>query len=469
MAKKKKFVLENILVEDYAAEGKCVSRHNDKVIFIEGAIPGDRATIFVHKNKKDWAEAKVNSITEPSPLRIEPFCTHFGTCGGCKWQMLPYALQLQYKDKQVSEQLRRIGKIIPQQVLPILGCETNSYYRNKLEFTFSNKQYLTTDQLNAGEPFHKNVLGFHAPSFFDKVIDIETCHLQVEPTNAIKNFIRAYAYQHELSFYDIRNHQGLLRNLMIRLSSLGEVMVNLVFGEHNQQAIIALLEALVNQFPDIKSLNYIINLKLNDTIYDQEVISFYGEPYIEEHLESFRFKISPKSFFQTNTKQAERLYQVVRDFIDAKGHETLYDLYCGTGSIGIFLSKEVKTIIGVETVPDAIEDAKKNATLNALTNSYFYAGDVITICTPAFFETHGTPDIIVIDPPRAGCHEKLINTLLLLKAPTLVYVSCNPATQARDLNLLQEKYDVTRSQAVDMFPHTHHVENVVQLKLKITQ
>lgn len=468
MAKKKKFVLENILVEDYAAEGKCVSRYNDKVIFIEGAVPGDRATIFVHKNKKDWAEAKVNDITEPSPNRVDPFCEHFGICGGCKWQMLPYALQLQYKDKQVKEQLRRIGRIEPKQILPILGCEANSLYRNKLEFTFSNKQYLSAAQMKTDASFDKNVLGFHAPSFFDKVIDIDTCYLQEEPTNAIKNFIRNYALQHQLTFYDIRNHHGLLRNLMIRLSSIGEVMVNIVFGENQPDAIDALLQALLQAFPSIHSLNYIINVKMNDTIYDQDIIHVYGAPVIEEHLESFRFKISPKSFFQTNTKQAERLYQVVRSFIDASGHETLYDLYCGTGSIGIFLSKQVGKIIGVETVPDAIVDAKINAELNHLDNTHFVAGDVIDICIESFFAEHGKPDIIVIDPPRAGCHEKLIKTLLYLAAPTVVYVSCNPATQARDLALLQEKYEVTISQAVDMFPHTHHVENVVQLKLKAT-
>ena len=466
MSKKKKFVLENIAIESYAAEGKCIARHQEKVIFVEGVVPGDKATIFVHRNKKDWAEAKVNQITHFSENRVEPFCSHFEICGGCKWQMLPYHLQLQYKEQQVKDQLRRIGRVEIQEFLPIKGCEQTSLYRNKLEFTFSNKQYIASKDLHTDLSSDKNVLGFHAPRLFDKVIDIEFCHLQAEPTNAIKNFIRSFSYENNLTFYDIRNHHGLLRNLIIRLSSIGETMVNIVFGEPDQDKIKLVMEAIALQFPEITSLNYTINTKLNDTIYDLEVVNYKGSATIEEKLEAFKFKISPKSFFQTNTKQAEELYKVTRDFADCKGDEVLYDLYCGTGSIGIFLSKNVSKIIGVETVEGAIEDAKKNAELNNLTNTHFFAGDVIKICNHDFFDKNGHPDIVIIDPPRAGCHETLIQKLLELKVPRIVYVSCNPATQARDLALLSVNYHISKSQAVDMFPQTHHVENVVQLNLK---
>ncbi len=466
MSKKKKFILENVVIESYAAEGKCIARQDEKVIFVEGVVPGDVATIFVHKNKKDWAEAKVNAITTLSKNRVVPFCNHFGVCGGCKWQMLPYELQLSYKEQQVKDQLRRIGRVEAEESLPIKGCDTISHYRNKLEFTFSTKQYIAAEDLTGDVSFDKNVLGFHAPRLFDKVIDIDVCHLQNEPTNAIKNFIRAYALEYNLTFHDIRNHTGLLRNLIIRLSSLGEVMVNLVFGENDETAIQQVMQAVSQQFPTIASLNYTINLKMNDTIYDQDVICFAGSECINEKLEDFQFKISPKSFFQTNTKQAEELYRIVRQFADCQGHEILYDLYCGTGSIGIFLSKNVRKIIGVETVEDAINDAKENAALNHLHNTHFVAGDVIKICNQEFFNKNGKPDIVIIDPPRAGCHETLIQKLLELDVPRIVYVSCNPATQARDLALLSSKYAVTKSQAVDMFPQTHHVENVVQLNLK---
>jgi 23S rRNA (uracil1939-C5)-methyltransferase len=466
MSRKKKFVLKNILVENYAAEGKCIARYEEKVIFVEGAVPGDVVDLFVHKNKKDWAEARVNTIVEPSANRIVPFCNHFDICGGCKWQMLPYHLQLEYKQQQVKDQLKRIGKVEVGDYLPIKGCAEDRLYRNKIEFTFSNKQYLSSKDVNTELSNEKNVLGFHAPRLFDKVIDIEHCHLQVEPTNAIKNFLRKYAYEHELSFHDFRAHRGFLRNVIIRISTLNEVLVNVIFGENKPEMIERLMNALMTEFPNITSLNYTLNEKMNDTIYDLEVITFSGKSYIEEKLENFIFKISPKSFFQTNSKQAEELYKVVREFADCKGHETLYDLYCGTGSIGIFLSKNVSKIIGVETISDAIEDAKLNATNNHLSNAHFYAGDVIKICDDAFFTQHGKADVIIIDPPRAGCHEKLIEKLLQIEAPTIVYVSCNPATQARDLQLLCTKYTITKSQAVDMFPQTHHIENVVQLKLK---
>jgi 23S rRNA (uracil1939-C5)-methyltransferase len=465
MAKKKKFIIEDLLIEKYAAEGKCIAKYNDKILFIEGAVPGDRATVFVYKNKKDWGEASVNKITHFSENRVTPFCQHFSVCGGCKWQMLPYALQLEYKNQQVKDQLQRIGNVHIGEYLPIVGCDEQVNYRNKLEFTFSNKQYIPAHALKEEVSFTKDVLGFHAPKLFDKVIDIETCHLQPEPSNAIKNFIREFALDQNYSFYDIRAHQGLLRNLMIRVARSGEVLVNVIFGEKNDLAISNVVHALQEKFPTITSLHTTINTKLNDTIYDVDVQHQFGKDHIRESLEDFTFKISPKSFFQTNTYQAEKLYQITRDFAGGTGMETLYDLYCGTGSIGIFLSKQVAKIIGVESVEDAIRDAKENAAINNVANASFFAGDVLKICDDDFFHQHGKPDIIVLDPPRAGCHEKLLQKLLGIQAKRIVYVSCNPATQARDLQILSQKYLITKSQAVDMFPHTHHIENVVQLNL----
>ena len=466
MSRKKKFTLENLLVVDYAAEGKCIARYQDKVIFIPGVVPGDVVNVFVLKNKKDWAEAKVTSFVSYSEKRVTPFCKHFDGCGGCKWQMMPYQMQLQFKEQQVKDQLHRIGHLTIDQYLPIRGCDAISHYRNKLEFTFSNRQYLNATELAAGLPFEKNVVGFHAPGFFDKVIDIEECHLQVEPANAIRNFLRQLASEQGLSFYDIKQHNGLLRNLIVRTTTLGETMINLVIAEDNQEVAESLMEAVNTAFPTLTSLHYTFNTKLNDSIYDLDVVCYKGKGWIEERLGKFRYKISPKSFFQTNSKQAEVLYSIVRDFAECKGHEVLYDLYCGTGSIGIFLSDRVARIVGVDTVEEAIADARENAALNQLTNTSFAAGDVIKICNTAFFERHGDPDIIVIDPPRAGCHDQLLDKLLELRAPRIIYVSCNPATQARDLAKLAQSYSFTRSQAVDMFPQTHHVENVVQLDLK---
>ena len=466
MAKRKKFVIEQLLVERYAAEGKCIARQNDKVIFVEGAVPGDVADVFVFKNKKDWAEAKVNKIVSFSENRIEPFCHHFGTCGGCKWQMLSYPLQLQYKEQQVKEQLSRIGKVDVESFLPIVGCAETRLYRNKLEFTFSNKQYLDRNRLQTGESFDKNVVGFHAPGLFDKVIDIDTCYLQAEPTNAIRNFIREYAYQHEYTFYDIRMHTGFLRTLMIRVTTQNQTLVNLVVAEPDLEKIHTLLQAVQDKFPEITSLNYTINTKLNDTIYDQEVVCYNGQAYIDEKLGECSFRISPKSFFQTNSRQAEVLYDIVKEMAACTGTEVLYDLYCGTGSIGIYLSKEVQKLIGVETVEDAVNDARINASVNGISNTEFFAGDVIKVCTDDFFAKHGRPDIVIIDPPRAGCHEQLLHKLISIAAPRIVYVSCNPATQARDLSVLSQAYHIKKSQAVDMFPHTHHIENVVLLERK---
>ncbi|MBU3676322.1 MAG: 23S rRNA (uracil(1939)-C(5))-methyltransferase RlmD [Chitinophagaceae bacterium] len=467
MARKKKYTLQNIHVERYAAEGKCVARVNDKVIFIEGAVPGDIVDLFVHKNKKDWAEARVTRLVEPSGTRVTPFCAHFGTCGGCKWQMLPYDKQIAYKEEQVKDQLRRIGHVQVAEHRSILGCSETHLYRNKLEFTFSNKRFLSGAELNNPDvsPNHPS-LGFHAPGLFDKVIPIEVCHLQAEPTNAIRNFVRNYALAREYSFYDHRAHTGFLRNLMIRVATTGQVLVNLVFAEDRSNDIQTMMQAIQTAFPTITSLHYTVNTKFNDSLYDQDIRLFSGTPYIEEKLEDFTFRISPKSFFQTNTQQATVLYSLVRELADLKGTETVYDLYCGTGSIGIFLSPGAKKIIGVETVADAIEDAKINAQINGIEGAEFYAGDVIDVCNDAFFEQHGHPDIVIIDPPRAGCHDKLLQKLLQIGAPRILYVSCNPATQARDLAVLQADYTIAVSQPVDLFPHTHHIENVALLERK---
>lgn len=466
MGRRKKFVLEGVKIEKYAAEGKCIARWDEKVLFVKGVVPGDVADVFVFKNKTKWAEAKVNRLVEKSDMRVEAFCEHFGSCGGCKWQMLPYEQQLIFKEQQVKDQLSRIGGATIEEYFPILSCEGTTLYRNKLEFTFSCKQYLSPEELNTDKSFDKNVLGFHAPGLFDKVVPIEKCHLQAEPTNAIRNFVRDFAFEKSYTFYDARGHHGQLRNLVVRMNKKGEVLLNLIIGENNKAIAEDICQALQAHFPAIKSLHYTINEKMNDSIYDLNVVHYSGEDHIIETLEEFQFKISPKSFFQTNSKQAEKLYNVVRDFADCKGTETLYDLYCGTGSIGIFLKNQIGKLVGVETVTDAIADAKVNAQLNSMEHASFHAGDVIKVCNDAFFNEHGQPDIIILDPPRAGLHQKLIDKLLHIRAPKMVYVSCNPATQARDLALLSESYRITKSKAVDMFPHTHHIENVVQLILK---
>lgn len=466
--KKRNIVLEEVLVENYAAEGKSLARQEGKVIFIENVVPGDVVDIRLSKNKKDWAEGYPIQFKYYSSERVEPFCQHFGVCGGCQWQMLPYEKQLQYKQQQVIDNLTRIGKIKLPQPLPIAGSAEDKFYRNKLEYTFSTKEYIPDqnfDKNDRGKSF-RDVLGFHAKGFFDKVVNIEKCWLQSEPNNEIRNALREFAWKKELSFYDYRQHQGLLRNLQLRICTTGEVMVNVVFGEDNQEKRNEVLDFLKRQFPHITTLLYTINLKKNDSLNDLEPITYAGKGYVIEQLEDFQFKIGPKSFFQTNTRQAEKLYQVTREFADLNGSQILYDLYCGTGSIGIFCSRGARKIIGVEAIAEAITDARENARLNNIEHAEFFAGDVIDICNDAFFSHHGRPDVIITDPPRAGMHEKLVRKILEIEAPTVVYVSCNPATQARDLYLLDEKYEVTKLQPVDMFPHTHHIENVVQLKRK---
>ncbi len=462
------------MVEDYAAEGRSLSRVGGKVIFIEGAVPGDTVDVLLGKNKKEWAEGKAIRFHTLSAARTEPFCGHFGVCGGCKWQMLPYEKQLEYKQNEVEQNLRRLGHIDLPPLMPILGCDETVRYRNKLEFTFSNRRYKTREEMQEDPILHQPVaerkedpaLGFHVPRLFDKVIDITTCHLMTEPVNIIKNTIREFAIQQGYPFYDIRQHTGWLRNLIIRISTTGEVMVNVCMAYDESTERPKLLDHLLRQVPSITTLLYTINDKRNDSIYDLVPQVYFGKGYITERLEDFQFKISPKSFFQTNSRQGEKLYRVARDFAELTGNETIYDLYCGTGSIGIFVSRLAKKVIGVELIPDAIADAKENAGLNHIGHASFFTGDVVDICNDDFFDRHGRPDVIITDPPRAGMHEKLVKKILEMQASLVVYVSCNTATQARDLQWLQEKYEVTKVQPVDMFPHTHHIENVVQLKLK---
>ena len=494
--KKQRIILEDLLITDYAAEGKALAKLEGKVIFISGAVPGDVADVLLTKNKKDWAEGRVMKIKKPSAERVTPFCKHFGVCGGCKWQMLPYIKQLQYKQQETAQNLRRIGKVELPEIFPIIGADHTEQYRNKLEFTFSNKEYFpappppkASPNPSKGGAFEEpanieklfefsdsknpplgcggaGALGFHVPRIFDKIIDIEECYLMDDVNNQIRNTIRAFALEHHFSFYDIREHTGWLRNVIIRLCSTGELMVNICLNYDEETDRKKLFDHVLQQVPQITTLLYTINPKWNDSIYDLTPQVYFGKGFATEKLGEFEFKISAKSFFQTNTKQAEKLYTVTRDFAALTGKEIVYDLYCGTGSIGIFVSKLAKKIIGVEVIEEAIADARENAAINKISHAEFFSGDVIKICNDEFFDLHGRPDVIITDPPRAGMHEKLVNKLLEIAAPKIVYVSCNTATQARDLGLLGEKYTIEKIQPVDMFPHTHHIECVVLLKIK---
>lgn len=465
---RKKPFYENVKIEDIGAEGKAVAKVGEMVVFTKLAIPGDVVDLQVTKKRKRYQEAFVKEFKEYSADRVDAFCEHFGTCGGCKWQMLPYDKQLFYKQKQVQDQLSRIGKIKMPDLIPILGSAENTFYRNKMEFTFSNKRWLTFEEVEAGNEIKKpDALGFHVPGLFDKVININKCWLQPEPSNKIRNFIFEHAIQNKLEFFDIRVQKGFLRTLIIRTSSTGEIMIIVSFFHEDVEKREALLEAIKNKFPEITSLLYVINTKGNDTITDQKIETYNGRDYIFEEMEGLQFKIGPKSFYQTNSEQAYTLYKVTRDFANLQGSETVYDLYTGTGTIANFIAKSAKKVVGIEYVPEAIEDAKVNSELNNISNTSFFAGDMKDVLDEAFVAEHGTPEVIITDPPRAGMHVDVITTILKIAPNKIVYVSCNPATQARDIAILDEFYQIEKICPVDMFPHTHHVENVVLLTKKV--
>jgi 23S rRNA (uracil1939-C5)-methyltransferase len=464
--KMKNKVIPNLRIERIAAEGKCVAHHEGKVVFVSHAAPGDLVDVRISRGKSSFMEGEPIRYIEYSKDRVEPFCPHFGTCGGCKWQHIDYALQKDYKRQQVVDQFERIAKVPIPEVMPILGSAATRYYRNKLDFTFSNNRWLTREEIDSGAEFQRNALGFHIPGKFDKIIDIDHCYLQGDVSNDVKNSLRAFALQRGLSFYDIRNQVGLLRNLIIRTTSTGQSMVIVQFGEDDPDGVAAVMEFLKLEFPQVTSLLYIINTKKNETFHDLDVITYSGLPYIEEKMEGLRFRIGPKSFYQTNSIQAYELYKVAREFAGLQGDEVVYDLYTGTGTIANFVAKNAKQVIGIEYVEAAIEDAKLNAAVNGLDNTLFYAGDMKDMLTPEFIASHARPDVVITDPPRAGMHEDVVKMLLQLEAPKIVYVSCNPATQARDVAWFSEKYEVAKIQPVDMFPQTYHVENVVLLTLK---
>ena len=458
--------LKNIEVIDIAEEGKGVGKHQDLVIFIEKAVPGDVVDIQIYRLKKNLAEARITDFVKHSPDRVEPFCSHFGICGGCKWQHLSYEAQLRYKQKNVLNALERLGKVDVKNAEPILGSAETQYYRNKLEFTFSNKRWLDDADMANRDSLSLDALGFHVPGRFDKILDIEHCYLQADPSNAIRNSVREYTLKNELSYYDLRNHEGALRNLIIRTASTGELMVIVVFAYADDQQIKGLMSHLKDSFPQITSLLYIVNQKRNDTIFDQDIVVFKGRDHIFEEMEGLKFKIGAKSFYQTNSAQAYELYKITRHMAGLNANDLVYDLYTGAGTIANFVAREVKQVVGIEYVPTAIEDAKINSELNGINNTTFYAGDMKDILTAEFIAQHGKPDVVITDPPRAGMHADVVARLLEMEASKIVYVSCNAATQARDIALLQEKYEVKRIRPVDMFPQTQHVENVALLVLK---
>ncbi len=461
--KMKNKVLEGLEIERIASEGKCVAHYEGKVVFVQQVAPGDVVDVRVTKGRSSFLEAEAINIRSYSKDRVEPFCRHFGVCGGCKWQHLDYSLQLSYKRQQVIDQFQRIAKVPLPEVNPILGAKEDRYYRNKLDFTFSNNRWLTQEEIASGETFEKNALGFHVPKRFDKIVDIAHCHLQAEPSNEVRNELREFTLSKGISFYDIIRQEGTLRNLIIRTTLTGEVMVIVQFGEENEKAIQAVMAFLKDKFPNITSLLYIINTKKNETFHDLEVHTFAGKPYIEEEMEGLRFRIGPKSFYQTNSAQAYRLYQVAREYAGLCGDQVVYDLYTGTGTIANFVARQAKQVIGVEYVEEAVKDARVNSEVNGIANTVFYAGDMKDILNEDFVNSHPAPDVVITDPPRAGMHEDVVARLNALGASKIVYVSCNPATQARDVALLSDNYEVKAIQPVDMFPQTYHVENVVLL------
>ena len=469
-------LLEQITITDVAAEGKALARVNDMVVFVPYVAPGDVVDLQVKRKKHSYAEAVAVKFHEYSPLRSEPFCKHFGVCGGCKWQCLKYEDQIRFKQKQVTDNLVRIGKVELPEISPILGSELTERYRNKLEFTFSNKRWLTQEEVDRDFQYDQmNAVGFHIPGAFDKVLAIDECHLMDDICNKIRNGVRDFAYEHNYSFFNLRTQEGMLRNMMIRIAedendrSIKGLMVVMQFkivDAAEEKQMMQLLQFMADTWPEITSLIYVINNKCNDTIGDLPIHVFKGDDHIIEEMEGLKFKVGPKSFYQTNSRQAYNLYKVTREFAGLTGDELVYDLYTGTGTIANFVSRKARQVIGIEYVPEAIEDAKVNSALNGIDNTLFFAGDMKDILNQEFINEYGRPDVIITDPPRAGMHGDVIDTILFAEPKRIVYVSCNPATQARDLSLLDVKYKVTRVQPVDMFPHTHHVENVVLLELK---
>ncbi|MGL5683268.1 MAG: 23S rRNA (uracil(1939)-C(5))-methyltransferase RlmD [Marinifilaceae bacterium] len=463
--KKSKPLIEQVTIEKIAAEGKALGRVEEKVIFVPNCVPGDIVDVQVTKKRKKYYEGFVTKYHKLSDMRLEPFCPHFGVCGGCKWQNVPYNYQLQVKQDEVINNLTRLGHVELGEVFPILGSEKTEFYRNKLEFTFSSKRYLTNDEIGSDIDLSNTPsLGFHVPRLFDKVVDIKMCGLQRDPSNTIRNFIREYALANELPFFNIKGKEGFLRTLIIRTSTTGEIMVIVTLYHEDVEAREGLLNAIAERFPEITSLLYVINEKPNDTIADQEVVCYKGNDHIFEQMEGLRFKIGPKSFYQTNSEQAYILYSKTREFAGLTGDEIVYDLYTGTGTIANFVARSAKKVVGIEYVPDAIADAKVNSEINGIDNTIFYAGDMKDVLNDEFIAQHGAPDVIITDPPRAGMHEDVVDTILRAAPKRIVYVSCNSATQARDLQLMDAQYKVIAVQPVDMFPHTHHVENIVLLE-----
>jgi 23S rRNA (uracil1939-C5)-methyltransferase len=463
---KEQKTLQALSVFDIAEEGKGVARADDLVVFIEKAIPGDVVDATIYKKKKNFAQARIAALITPSPDRVTAFCEHFGVCGGCKWQHMTYAAQLKYKQKSVVDALQRLAGLEVSHTEDILPSAADKYYRNKLEYTFSNKRWLTDLDGEINDDKDMNALGFHVPLRFDKILEINHCYLQADPSNELRNSIAEFAKNNNISFYDLRAHEGALRNLVIRTSSTGELMVIVIFAYPEEGQVALMMDFVQNKFPQITSLLYIINQKKNDTFSDQEVLLYNGREFIYEEMEGLKFRIGPKSFYQTNSVQAYELYKITRDFADLSGNELVYDLYTGTGTIANFVAKKAKKVVGVEYVPDAIEDAKINSQINNINNTVFYAGDMKDVLNNDFINQNGKPDVVITDPPRAGMHPDVVERLMEIEASKIVYVSCNAATQARDLIRLKEKYDVVRIKPVDMFPHTQHVENVVLLKLR---
>jgi len=464
--RKKPFpLLQNIEIKTAGAEGKTIAHYNEKVVMITGAVPGDIVDIQITKKRRRYLEGKPVAIHHYSDKRSEPFCEHFGLCGGCKWQNMAYEHQLFYKEQQVKDQFTRIGHLEVNEWFPILPAPDTTHYRNKLEFTFSNRKWLTIEQIQSGKEYDRNGLGFHIPGAFDKVVDLNECHLQSGSSNKIRQFVRDYAFENNYSFFDLRLQEGMMRNLIIRSSEKGDLMVIFSFFFEDKPKREALLEAIKTKFPEITSLMYVINEKKNDSLYDQDIKCFAGNDYIIENLDGLDFKIGPKSFFQTNSKQAINLYGKALEFADISENDVVYDLYSGAGTITNFIARNAKKVIGVEQIEEAVIAAKENSRLNNIENTLFFTGDTKDVLNPAFFAKHGKPDIIVVDPPRAGLHQKVVDEILAASPEKFLYISCNPATQARDLALMKDKYEIIKVQPVDMFPQTYHVENIAFLKL----